>query len=318
MVTAAAATKVVFGQQPNNCIAGVPMTPSVTVDVEDQFGNIVTTANSSMTLATESGPGFLLGTSTVTAVNGVATFSNLLFDAATISSYYTLLATDGALTSAVSNTFTVSPAAPEQLAFIQQPANAFIGVPISPAISVSVEDQFGNIVTSANPSVTLFTDSGPANPQGTTTVTAVNGVATFGNVYFLAGGTYVLFATSVINSNWLYSVSNQFIEQDTTTTAVNSSTSGQSVTFTATVVPANAGIGETGSVQFQIDGVNAGLPVTLSGNTATYTTATLGNGVHSVVAVYSGDEYFAGSTSSPYPTWSTRRWLHLGRRHFYP
>ena len=87
-----------------------------------------------------------------------------------------------------------------------------------------------------------------------------------------------------------------------TTTAITSSngstTVGQSVTFTATVIPAS-GSGETGTVQFRIDGNNAGSPVSLSGNTATYTTLTLSAGSHSVVAVYSGDSNFAASTSPP-------------------
>jgi uncharacterized repeat protein (TIGR03803 family) len=72
---------------------------------------------------------------------------------------------------------------------------------------------------------------------------------------------------------------------------------GQSVIFTATVTPAS-GSGETGTVQFKIDGNNAGNPVGLSGNTAAYTTSTLTAGSHSVVAVYSGDSSYTGSTST--------------------
>ena len=63
---------------------------------------------------------------------------------------------------------------------------------------------------------------------------------------------------------------------------------GQADTFTATVTPAS-GSGETGTVQFQIDGSNAGSPVTLSGNTATYTTSALSAGSHTIVAIYGGD-----------------------------
>ena len=90
--------------------------------------------------------------------------------------------------------------------------------------------------------------------------------------------------------------------QTATTTTVTSSNAssnyGQSVTFTATVTPAS-GSGETGTVQFQIDGNNVGSPVTLSGGTATYSTSMLGVGSHSVVAIYSGDSNFVGSTASP-------------------
>ncbi len=88
-----------------------------------------------------------------------------------------------------------------------------------------------------------------------------------------------------------------------TTTAVasskQSSTYGQSVTFTATVTP-SSGSGETGTVQFQIDGTNVGSAVNISGGAATYTTSTLGFGSHSIVAIYSGDSGFAGSTSASF------------------
>jgi len=83
----------------------------------------------------------------------------------------------------------------------------------------------------------------------------------------------------------------------TAVTSNNTSTAyGQPVTFTANVTPIGAS-GETGTVQFQIDGSNAGSPMALTGNTASYTTSTLNAGTHSVVAVYSGDNYFAASTS---------------------
>ena len=84
-------------------------------------------------------------------------------------------------------------------------------------------------------------------------------------------------------------------------TSSNASSSyGLPVTFTATVTPAS-GTGETGTVQFQIDGSNVGNALTLTSNIATYTTSTLDAGSHSVVAVYSGDASFAGSIS---PTWT--------------
>ena len=81
------------------------------------------------------------------------------------------------------------------------------------------------------------------------------------------------------------------------TASSNPSAYGQSVTFTATVTPVSGG-GETGTVQFKIDGSIVGGPVALSGNTATYTIGSLHAGSHSVVAVYSGDDSFIGSTSA--------------------
>jgi hypothetical protein len=81
-----------------------------------------------------------------------------------------------------------------------------------------------------------------------------------------------------------------------TTTAVSSSlnpsTSGDNVTFTATVSPA----GSTGAVQF-FDGASSLGTAALSGGTASLSTSTLSVASHSIKAVYGGDASHAGSTS---------------------
>jgi PKD repeat protein len=75
------------------------------------------------------------------------------------------------------------------------------------------------------------------------------------------------------------------------------------VTFTATVTGTGVGSGNpsSGSVQFKIDGANAGAPVALSGNTATYTTGTLavtGGTPHAVEAYYLGNQNFSASSGA--------------------
>src|SRR5207244_7886682 len=59
----------------------------------------------------------------------------------------TLTAADGALTGATSGTFTVNVAAASKLAFGVQPTTTTAGLAISPAVTVLVQDQFGNTVT---------------------------------------------------------------------------------------------------------------------------------------------------------------------------
>ena len=80
----------------------------LTVEVLDSYGNVVDTDDSDVTIAVTSGPGSITpaSTTTVTAVNGVATFSNLFFDTP---GTYTLTATDGALTIGTT-TLTIAPA----------------------------------------------------------------------------------------------------------------------------------------------------------------------------------------------------------------
>jgi hypothetical protein len=86
-------------------------------------------------------------------------------------------------------------------------------------------------------------------------------------------------------------------EADSTSVASSNTSSifGTSVTFTATVTHSGAG-SPTGMVTFQ-DGASTLGTGMLSGVTATFTTAGLTGGVHSITAVYAGDASFAGSTS---------------------
>jgi hypothetical protein len=76
--------------------------------------------------------------------------------------------------------------------------------------------------------------------------------------------------------------------------ATNPSTYGQAIGFTATVTPNTA----TGTVQFVIDGVNSGSPVTVGGGTAASATiSTLTAGAHTVKAIFSPTGSYSASTS---------------------
>jgi hypothetical protein len=97
--------KLVFDQPPSNVAVGATMAPAVTVDVEDNFGYVVSNDSSVVTLSIASGSGTLAGTVSAAAVNGVATFSNLSLPTM---GGYTLQATDASLIPAVSPLFTVA------------------------------------------------------------------------------------------------------------------------------------------------------------------------------------------------------------------
>ena len=191
-ISPAAASQVVFNQQPSSVTAGIAISPAMTVDVEDHFGNIVTAGPSNVTLSVHSGPGTLSGTVTVGTSSGVATFSNVLIDTA---GSYTLTASDGSLTAANSSSFTVSAAAAAKLAYFTEPSDVATGAIISPAVVVDVEDAFGNIVTGNSSNVSLAIHTGSGSLSGTTTVAASQGVATFSNVIVNSPGTYTLAAT---------------------------------------------------------------------------------------------------------------------------
>src|SRR6202040_3688626 len=96
----------------------------------------------------QTGSGSLQGTTTKAAVAGVATFTNLRIDtsgAKTLRASGTL-AGPGAVT-ADSAGFTVSAAAASQLAYTTQPAGATAGSAFGTQPVVTVEDAFGNTVT---------------------------------------------------------------------------------------------------------------------------------------------------------------------------
>jgi len=96
-------------------------------------------------------------------------------------------------------------------------------------------------------------------------------------------------------------VHQQVNQAGTLTTVIplpNPVAAGQPVTFTAAVSPLPPGAGiPTGTIQFMIDGTNAGLPVTLVSARASLTPPdlTVAGSPHSVGAFYSGDSDFNAS-----------------------
>ena len=195
-INPAAASKVVFQQvPPATGTAGITLSPSVVVVVQDTYGNRITTDNSTVTL-TLSGGTFSNGATamTVNAVNGIATFANVVLSK--VGTNYTLTASDGSLAKATSAKLTINPGAPSQLAFQTVPAKGTAGVAMAPSIKVAVLDSFGNVVTSDNSSVTLTLSAGTfSSGASTATVAAVNGIATFDNVTINKAGTFKITAS---------------------------------------------------------------------------------------------------------------------------
>src|ERR1700723_384678 len=88
-----------------------------------------------------------------------------------------------------------------------------------------------------------------------------------------------------------------------TTTSVSASatqlTAGQNVTFTAGVAPQTGTGVPTGSITFLDGQAQLGI-VTLNGGAASFSTANLAAGTHTITAAYSGDSNYAASTSSAF------------------
>ena len=163
---------------------------SILVDAEDSVGNLISTFNGNVTLSLGANPGgaTLGGTLTVAAVNGVATFTPISINKAGIG--YTFSAASAGLTTGVTAAFNVT----DQLVVTTPPpAQVTAGTPYG--LVVTAEDGLGNIDTTFTGSVTVASLYG-STLNGTATVTAVGGVATFSGLSETRAGSEVLSVAS--------------------------------------------------------------------------------------------------------------------------
>ena len=199
-----APTQLAFSVQPTTTTAGTDISPAIDVEIRDTNGLLVPDARDAVTLTIADNPGgaTLFGTKTVNANSGVARFTGLSMDKAAAG--YSLTATSGSLTGAMSTAFTINPGPPTQLAFGTQPGSTAGNGVIAPAVTATISDAFGNVATSATNAVTMdfglniwkSVFSPGARLGGTKTVNAVSGVATFSNLRVDKPGTGYTLAAS--------------------------------------------------------------------------------------------------------------------------
>jgi hypothetical protein len=149
-------------------------------------------------LANNPGGSTLGGTTTVAAEDGVATFYDLSLNKT--GTGYTLTASGSGLNTATSAAFDVAPGPATHLEFTMEPTTATAGAVLAPAVQVTALDAAGNPVPGFTGNVTVAfggTSGAGSTLGGTTTATAVNGVASFGDLSVSTTGTgYWLTATA--------------------------------------------------------------------------------------------------------------------------
>ena len=288
-ITPGAATRLVFTTQPSNATAGATLTPPVQVLAQDAAGNTVPSFTGTVTVAITPGTGTsgaaLAGTTTVAAVNGVASFATLSVNKS--GTAYTLAATAAGLTAAASAAFSITPGTATQLAFTSQPGTATAGNPISPAVQVTAQDALGNAVAGFTGTVTVALGNNPVagTLTGTTTVAATNGVASFASLSIdRAGSGYTLTAAAT--------------GVTTGSSAAFSITPGTAATLLFTVQPSNAlaGAAITPAVQVVAHDAQGNTATGFSGNVTMALGANPGSGTlagTTTVAAASGVATFA-------------------------
>ncbi len=171
------ATALAFVTPPSNVEAGAVITPAVTVEVRDQFGDRLTSAATSVTVAIGTNPagGTLGGILTLAAVNGVATFSTLTIDK--IGSY-TLTAAAAGLGGATSAGFDVTgPAVSPGMSEVAAAPDVITAGGVGATITVTARDGSGNPISDAVVELAVtgggntITAPAPTDGAGITTAT---------------------------------------------------------------------------------------------------------------------------------------------------
>lgn len=174
-------------QPSDTATAGVPFDPQPILALVDQFGNLVTTDNTTdVTASISNGSGTLLGTTTQTADQGSVSFSNLYTE---VADTITLAFSGAGLDNILSNEIAVKPSTPIDLSFIQQPGNTARNTAIEPPVQMQLLDGYGNKVNAAGTTVIVSavdTSGNNTDIFGSNSTLEVstnqNGVATFDNL----------------------------------------------------------------------------------------------------------------------------------------
>jgi len=188
----AAATQLKITGLPSSLAASA--TFSITVQALRADNSVDQNYTGVIAIAKASGPGSLSGTLNKAAVAGAATFNDLVVDAA---GTYTLKATSGTLAEDVTPQLTFNPPLTGQATKL-----GFAGVPTSVAtgtafaLMVQAQRNDNSVDPNFTGTITLALASGSGNLGGTTSRTAVAGVAAFNDLTLSATSTFTLRATA--------------------------------------------------------------------------------------------------------------------------
>ncbi len=168
-------TAIITGPPPS-ASAGVAISPSIQVALQDAGGNLTAATNAvTISLATNPAGGTLTGTLTRNAVAGVATFDDLKINKA--GAGYSFTVTSAGTSGATSATFAIVAGAPSGLTIVAGDAqSATVNTAVATAPSVRLADGSGNPIAGAT--VTFTPSGGGTIAPSTPVVTDATGTAT--------------------------------------------------------------------------------------------------------------------------------------------
>jgi type II secretory pathway pseudopilin PulG len=303
VTSSGAAKSLVFTTEPVAGASGSPFTTEPVLSVQDSGGNVVTTANVTVNLVPSGGTSS--SCTGLTAVAGVVDVANCTF-AGVVGMNYTLTASATGLISAISNPFWPSgPGPASQIVLTGCSLSVLSGTPCT--VSANIEDNYGNLETAYNSSVTFAQTSGSGSVTGLAAETAVGGVASDVLTGLNWGPVVIDASGDAVTSNPM-TVQVAGITTTSVVSNANPADVGQQVTYTTTVSLTSPGGGSppaTDTVAFMdggtpIAGCTAQPLTGTSPGTATcqVTYANTTGSPHSISAAFSGDVNFATSTSA--------------------
>jgi len=177
-VQPADASQLFIGSAPVSAIAGTPF--AVTVTAKDPYNNIATGFTGTVHFASSGNSALPADYTFVAGDKGVHVFASVVLQTAGPQS---LTVSAAGCADGVRSGILVKPGAAAQAAIVAQPTDAFALTAQHPAVTVQVEDAFGNLVAAGvKVTLTLATNPSGAVLGGAAATTAVGGVATFTGV----------------------------------------------------------------------------------------------------------------------------------------
>jgi microcystin-dependent protein/6-phosphogluconolactonase (cycloisomerase 2 family) len=200
-------TALMIDVQPYGVVSGDPFTTQPIIKIVDSNGDLVPTATNDVEAAITvvNGSGSLTGTTTVTAVDGYATFTDLVFTGA--GSFYLTFTSTG-LTEIDSDE--IATLTPTELVVYVQPIAGLSGELLFTQPTITIANWLGDLVPDATDvvDVSLVDVTGSSVLTGTLNSTASGGYAAFTDLIATGYGSFYLTFTSgtltSVNSDTLF------------------------------------------------------------------------------------------------------------------